>query len=178
MSIPDVEDLKDLGAKDQSEIRRWLRENQPDRGSGRGFWWESIATRALQRVYDGGDDEDRRVYASVVKGATDEAVELAVLSPVDGAIRIANLAVVLGAHGRGLFDVDQVVKECLSHIAIPFDVAAKQTSDWRALPQPSILALRRAKNLISACSPLRDRVTDAVLSAELTRWAALRDQLP
>jgi hypothetical protein len=114
----------------------------------------------------------------VVKAVTDEAVDLAALSPVDGAIRIANLAAVLGEQGRGLFDANQVVKECLSHIGIPFDVAAQQAADWRALPRPSILALRRAKNLVSASTLLRDRVTDAVLLAELTRWAALRDQLP
>ncbi|TDC83507.1 hypothetical protein E1193_08660 [Micromonospora sp. KC606] len=178
MPTDDVERLKGLGVKGQGEIRRWLREKQPDRGSGRAFWWESLATRALHEVYHAGNDEDRRAYASVVKAVTDEAVEVTVLSPVDGAIRIAKLAAVLGEQGRGLFDANEVVKECLSYIGVPFDVAATQASDWRALPLPGILALRRAKNLISASSPLRDRVTDAGLLADLTRWAALRDQLP
>jgi hypothetical protein len=178
MSIPDAESLKGLSAKDQSEIRRWLRERQPDRDSGRAFWWESLATRALQEVYHAGDDQDRRAYASVVKAVTDEAVDSAVLSPVDGAIRIANLAAVLGEQGRRLFDANQVVRECLSHIGLPFDVAAKQAGNWRALPRPSILALRRAKNLVSAGLLLRGQVTDLLLSAELTRWAELRDKLP
>lgn len=178
MSVDDVEHLKGLIAKDQGEIRRWLLEKQPDQGGGRAFWWEHLATRALHRVYHAGNDEDRRAYASVVKLVTGEAVEVAVLSPVDGAIRIAKLAAVLGEQGQGLFDANEVVKECLSYIGVPFDVAATQAGDWRSLPLPSILTLRRAKNLISASSPLRDRVTDAGLLAELTRWAALRDQLP
>lgn len=178
MPIADVEHLKRLGAKDQGEIRRWLREKQPDRSSERAFWWERLATRALHEAYHAGNDEDRRAYASVVKVVTGEAVEVAVLSPADGAIRIAHLAVFLGERGRELFDADQVVRECLAHIEVPFDTAAKQAGGWRALPRHGILALRRAKNLISACTPLRERVTDARLLAELTRWAALRDQLP
>lgn len=178
MSVDDVEHLKGLVAKDEREIRRWLREKQPDQGSERAFWWERLATRALHQVYRAGNDEDRRAYASIVKVVTHEAVEVAVSSPVDGAIRIANLAAVLGEHGRGLFDANEVVKECLSYIGVPFEVAATQAGDWRSLPRPSILTLRRAKNLISASAPLRDRVTDADLRAELTRWAALRDQLP
>ncbi|MFC0529782.1 hypothetical protein [Phytohabitans kaempferiae] len=178
MRSADAEGLRGLGEKSQSEIRRWLRENQPGPGNGRAFWWEGLATRALHEVYRAEDDQARRAYASVVKAVTDEAVDLAVTSPLDGAIRVANLAAFLGERGRGLFDADEIVKACLAHIELPFDVALKQAHDWRTLPRPQILALRRAKNLVSACAPLGDRLTDPVLAAELARWTAQRDRLP
>jgi hypothetical protein len=178
MAATDGRALADLGAREPGEIRRWLRENQPDRDSERAFWWESLATRALHGVYQATGDDSRLRYARVVKAATEEAVDLAVLSEVDGAIRVAYLTARLGELGAGLFDVDEVVARCLALIELPPDEAADRAADWRSLPHAGILALRRAKNLVSASVPLADRVTDAALRAELTRWGALRDRLP
>jgi hypothetical protein len=168
----------ELGGRDEGEIRGWLRENQPDRDSGRAHWWEQVAIQALGGVYQAEDDDERRRYARVAKAATDEAVDLAVLSEVDGAIRAANLAVVLGEQGPAVFDVDQVVRACLALIGMPLEQAAEHAANWRSLPRPGILALRRAKNLVSASAPLAERVADAALRADLMRWRELRDRLP
>lgn len=174
----DEQTLDDLRTLDTPGIRQWLARCQPSISEGRGWWYENIAARALQRVYFGHDPAERLQWARLVVAAAEESVAQGVREPRDGAIRITTLAAYLAERGLSILDPNQLVSRCLSLIEVPFDRAAEQARGWASLPIAEIRALRGAKNLLNAAAGLADHVTDDILLTELRRWQRIRGQLP
>ncbi|BCB74775.1 hypothetical protein GCM10022251_79030 [Phytohabitans flavus] len=178
MSVLDDRTLEDLRSQDPSDIRRWLHLHQPASGDERGFWWENVATRSLQALYQSQDESDPRPWAMLVAATTDEAVDQGVLEPTDGAIRLANLAAFLIERGSDVFDPNVIADRCLSLITLPFEEVARKSGDWRSLPRAEIAELRKIKNLVSPLIPLGNWVTNATILEEVEQWRGLRELLP
>jgi hypothetical protein len=174
----DEQTLAGLRTQDTPEIRQWLIQHQPSISDGRGWWYENLAARALQRVYFGDHPAEVLQWARFVVAAAEESVAQGLRLPRDGAIRVTTLAAHLANRGLSILDPNELVARCLSLIEVPFDRAADKTRTWPSLPIEEIRALRGAKNLLNAAVLLADQVTDDALRAKLQRWQGIRGQLP
>ncbi|HYN93016.1 MAG TPA: hypothetical protein VES42_04120 [Pilimelia sp.] len=173
--------LRYLGSLDPAEVRVWLRQHQPVSDVDKRFWWEIVTTRALQGMYQSTIESERHAFARLASVATAEAMDQAMMGKCRGAIRIANLAASYFAGGGGdaaLFDVNSTVALCLDLIEVPLDLATEQVRDLRALPIERVRALRDAKNLIAACVPIANRLTDQRIIDRLSDWLHLQNDLP
>ncbi|MEV5545520.1 hypothetical protein AB0L35_05165 [Streptomyces sp. NPDC052309] len=79
-------------------------------------------------------------------------------------------------------EVQDPVRLCeavFAEIAQDRDAVAVDTLDWRDLPPPEMLRLRRIKNLLTPLRGLTDVLAaDDPLRRELTEWLALVPELP
>jgi hypothetical protein len=180
----DEEAFEQLAQMAPEALGGWLADHQPPTDQGREHWWEYIATRALQRVYyaSGEVPADRLHYARLVAAVTDEAVRQGALRQRDGVMRKANLAGFYlrqpGCDVRDLADPDDLVRDALAAIPVPFPVAARDTARWTTLPIAEIANLRAAKNLLGSVAALRDHLRDDALRRELGQWLEIAPQLP
>lgn len=178
MKISDTS-LAEMASLSVPEIRIWLRERSPEQDSH--YWWENVMARALNGAYLADVETERRNFACLALAATEEAVSRDAMEPIDGAIRIANLAAAYlqdSDSGNSLFDVNSIVSRCLDLIDVSLEDASAQAPIWKALNVEQMQTLRKAKNLAYPCSLLADRVTGSNEISRLARWLNILDQLP
>ena len=180
MKIRD-EDLRELSQSSVTDIRTWLRLNQPESDDDRMFWWENLIARALNVVYTSRSGTDRTQFATLAYSAILEEVDQGIRWPVHGAIRIADLTAAYfnhGGHETEVIVADAAVARSLDLIEVTPEIAAERAREWRSLSRDKVSELRDAKELIQSCSLLAGRIHDPALSERLAPWLAIWKDMP
>jgi hypothetical protein len=168
----------------REHLRDWLMSKQPSDESRSNWWlgWALVATGQMQSIVDRQETPDRATLdlaVRVINLATNEGS----VSPVNRAIRLANLAGLVAKSGR-IIDCppelapDIAARRCLGLISEDVADVRGAANEWKSLSIEKTRRLREVKNLVSPLLRLSSYVEDRRLAEEIKGWDAVYFRLP
>lgn len=166
------EEIDQLPRLDDSGRRQWLDRHRPEPSDA--SWWLNLLARVDHRWAE--RPTERAAWVELTLWLLDQIAERAVLSRSDVAERRAYFISRMrraGIASTVLPSPDAVVRECLN--AIPVTVADAVLADRR--DQPTMLASRQARNLVTAAEHHLDGIKDPDLARCLREWLTAKPHL-
>jgi hypothetical protein len=166
------------------QLREWLVSEQPIDQSRSNWWlgWALVATGQIQSIVDQREAPDGATLALAVR-VINLATHEGSVSPVNRAIRLANLAGLIAESGRTIdrppeLRPDLAARLCLDLVSEDIAEVAIAANEWKSLPLEKIRRLREVKNLVSPLLRLSSYLEDRELAEEIKEWEVVYFQLP
>ncbi|MFI5620505.1 hypothetical protein [Streptomyces sp. NPDC051567] len=180
---PSDEEILHLAAMGEEVRRGWLFTHQPANPDDRFYWWDTLMEVSLARVRSSAPlTPTQREYSLLAAQATKEAIELQVIPPWKGYMRLAFLVSEYGRHpGSDVQEVlhpDKVAANTLRLIGKPYEEIVEAAESWPSRPIDEIAELRMVKNIVHVLGVIAPHVLDPGLRKAISRWLDACEKLP